>query len=148
MRITPHFSLQEMTVSQTATRKGIDNQPSADVIKNLEITCNGLEEIRGIIKCPILVSSGYRCFELNEAVGGAPDSDHIKGLAADIYAPRFGTAFALATVIKDNMQGLPVDLLILEFNNWVHVSFGQPRRKLVLSRVYGSPDYLPGLVAA
>lgn len=83
--ITPNFSYQEMTKSLTAKRKGIDNTPSVASYINLTKLCKFiLQPIRDKWGAPIIVSSGYRCPQVNKLVGGVSNSDHIYGCAADI----------------------------------------------------------------
>jgi hypothetical protein len=125
MKLTDHFTLAELTHSQTADRKGLDNTPPPDVIPRLAATAHGLEMIRALVQCPIIISSGYRSPAVNAAVGGAKASQHLTGQAADITAPWFGPPKRLmAAIIKAN---LPFDQCILEYANqgggWVHVSF-------------------------
>ena len=85
MRITEHFSLSEFVESETARRKKIDNNPSAEIILRIMNLCTQvLEPLRLKYGSPITVTSGYRCPLLNKAVGGAADSQHMRGEAADI----------------------------------------------------------------
>jgi len=63
-RLTPHFTLEEFTFSQTAARKGIDNTPHEGILDNLCILANGMENVRSLLNAPIYVSSGYRCPDL------------------------------------------------------------------------------------
>ena len=79
------FSIAEMTKSDTARRLGIDNTPSDDIKKNLTLFINTvLDPIREDWGSPIIVSSGYRCPELNKAVGGVKTSGHMYGYCADL----------------------------------------------------------------
>jgi hypothetical protein len=69
--LSPHFTLEELTISQTAVRKGIDNTPTLEVCTNLEALCgNVLERIRDLVCAPIVISSGFRSLALNRRVGG------------------------------------------------------------------------------
>ena len=82
---TKHFTVNEILRSQTALQLGIDNTPKDDkTIENLNYTLERLEEIREAYGEPIIITSGYRCPELNAAVGGASNSQHRKGEAVDI----------------------------------------------------------------
>ena len=86
-QITPHFLLSEFTQSTTAELLGIDNTPDSTALHNIELLCRYvLEPIRQAFGQPIVVNSGYRCRELNIAVGGAKRSFHLSGRAADIVA--------------------------------------------------------------
>ena len=82
-----YFKISEFTQSHTATAHSIANVPTAEAVKNLEalVTCV-LDPVREAWGTPIIVSSGYRCEELNKRVGGAQYSYHLRGMAADIYA--------------------------------------------------------------
>lgn len=86
-QLTKHFSLREMTISGTAIRYGWDNTPMNFEIENLRQLCiNVLEPLRmrfGVIR----ITSGFRCKAVNDAVGGARDSQHMFGQAADIFVP-------------------------------------------------------------
>src|SRR3569833_46377 len=92
-QLSPNFKLSEFLVSQTAARQGIQNVPSAAEVANLEKLClNVLEPVRTVLGGkPIFISSGFRCPALNKAVGGAPNSDHQLGQAADITCAGFGS---------------------------------------------------------
>ena len=80
-----YFSIEELTQSATAKRLGIDNTPSDKIKKNLTLFINTvLDPIRDDWGGPIIVSSGYRCPELNKAVGGANTSGHQYGYCADL----------------------------------------------------------------
>ena len=84
MKLSGHFSLAELTKSQTATRKGIDNKPTLDHIENLtELCTHVLEPTRRNFGKPMVISSGYRSEELCEAIGSSKNSQHAKGEAAD-----------------------------------------------------------------
>ena len=143
MYLTEHFTLDELTVSETAARQGIDNQPDALVLDNLRRLCATLEQIRQLVGAPVLISSGFRTVELNAVIGGSVASAHTEGLAADFNVPGL-TPAALAQRVADS--NLMFDQLILEYDQWVHLSVarGQQRRQLLTVR-RGS-GYLPGLV--
>ncbi|MFZ6655947.1 D-Ala-D-Ala carboxypeptidase family metallohydrolase [Undibacterium sp. TJN19] len=130
MNITPHFSLDGMIFSQTAVRMGLSNAPSPEVLKNLTRLCETLEKFRAHLGMPINVSSGYRCPEVNKAVGGSINSAHTKGLAADItvtgIAPRSLAAIFVAS-------GIEFDQIIQE-GTWLHVGLSDgPARREVLT---------------
>jgi uncharacterized protein YcbK (DUF882 family) len=137
MKLSQHFSLEEMTKSQTGSRKGIDNTPSEKEIQNLKLLCeNVLEKIRIHFGRPVTVNSGYRGPKLNKAIGGAKNSQHMTGQAADIEIAGMSNKI-LFCWIRDNLD---FDQLILEFHKedvpdsgWVHVSWNsQGNRKQVL----------------
>jgi len=144
MKLSGHFSLAELTKSQTATRKGIDNQPTLDHIENLTELCTQvLEPTRRNFGKPMVISSGYRSEELCEAIGSSKNSQHAKGEAADFEM--FGVDNKeLAKYIKNN---LVFDQLILEFYNpddplsgWVHCSYSKEENRKQ-SLLYNGKDY-------
>ncbi len=128
-QITKNFTLAELTYSDTAKSKGLDNTPSEIEYKNMKNLCeNLLQPLREKIGKPIKVNSCYRGKQLNEAVGGSKTSQHCKGEAADIEIIGMSN-YDLAIYIKDNFD---FDQLILEYadnlkndknSGWVHVSY-------------------------
>jgi hypothetical protein len=144
MSLTPHFSLEEMVASQTATRKGINNVPDARAVAALTRLCEAvLEPIRVHFDKVVHISSGYRSPRLNKAIGGTETSQHCFGEAADIVC--YGVDnLDLAKWIRDN---LPFDQVIME-GTWVHVSHGPRNRRQALTAHFakGKPTtYTAGL---
>ena len=144
MELSPNFHLEEFTVSNTAARKGIDNTPSVEVINNLMLLCKYvLEPLRTKLnekygkQMPIIVTSGYRSPKLNAAIGGAKNSQHIEGRAADIHVPGM-TIEELYTFIKENFS---FDQCIQEFNSWVHVSWSNRNQALRAIKKDGATVY-------
>ena len=128
------FALKEFVKSNTAARLGIDNNPSEDVKKNIELLVEKiLDPLREKFGKPIIVTSGYRCKELNKAVGGAAKSQHMSGEAADIRSvedSKSANKELFNLIIK---LGLPFDQLINEHDyDWVHVSYGKRNRRMIL----------------
>ncbi|RWU18024.1 peptidase M15 [Pseudomonas alkylphenolica] len=143
MKLTDHFTLQEMTISVTAPRLGIDNTPSARALANLLRLCAFLEQVRSVAGGRVLISSGYRSSALNRAIGGASNSAHCTGLAADFIVPKL-TPRQLAHAIADSH--LMFDQLILEYDQWVHVALANsPMRRQILTVRKGT-GYMSGLV--
>jgi uncharacterized protein YcbK (DUF882 family) len=142
MKITAHFTLAEMTASQMASRAGLDNTPDAQASANLNLLCQTLEQVRSLVGCPLVICSGYRSEALNRRVGGAPNSAHRFGLAADFKAQGLSVP-QLARAIRDS--ALTFDQLILEFDSWVHLAVAaeHPRRQVLTIR--RGTGYLPGL---
>lgn len=131
MNLSPHFTLAEFTVSDTAARKGIDNTPPDSAMPALRRTAQGLEAVRVRLgMAPITVTSGYRSLALNRAIGSKDTSQHTKGEAADFICPRFGSPSEVAWSLRDS--GIEFDQLILEFGRWVHISFTDKPRHMVL----------------
>lgn len=135
MKLSTHFTLAEFTTSQEAERRGISNEPSPEDLARLKRTADGLEQVRALLGgVPIVISSGYRTPKLNAMVGGARNSQHMTGQAADIIVPGFGPPKVVADAIRGSE--IQYDQLILEFGRWVHISFAAvPRRmNLVIDR--------------
>jgi zinc D-Ala-D-Ala carboxypeptidase len=126
MKLSPHFSLDEMIKSQTALRRGLDNSPDGDQLEAMVDLCEYvLEPIRKHWSRPVIVSSAFRAPAVNKAIGSKSTSQHTKGQAADIEIPGV-----------DNLdlyhwigQSVEFDQLILEYysgepaSGWVHVSY-------------------------
>ncbi len=131
MNLSLNFTLAEYTASETASRRGIDNSPREPfVLDNLRRMAGVMEEIRTLLGVPILVTSGYRCLDLNSAIGSKPTSAHVVGLATDFHAPRFGSPFEVCRAIEPHIHRLGIDQLIHE-HTWVHVGLraGEPRHQ-------------------
>ena len=128
-----YFTMAELTASQVAKRKGIDNTPTAQAKACLTaLVANLLDPLRERWGSPLIVTSGYRCAKLNRAVGGAARSQHTKGQAADIRTMSDTRAANKRLFDFIRFSGLPFDQLIDEYDyNWVHVSFvdGANRRQ-------------------
>lgn len=126
MNLSPHFTLLEMTRSETAVRHGINNTPNAIQIKKLKALCeNVLEPIRDLIGLPINIHSGFRNPTVNSLVGGSINSQHKKGEAAD-FSVENKTPQELFDIIR--ASNIPFDQIIQEFNEWVHISFRNANR--------------------
>lgn len=118
-----YFTIAELCASSTATAKSIDNTPTPGITQNLErLVANVLDPLREAWGKPIVVTSGYRCPELNKAVGGAKNSHHMQGMAADISTGNKVDNRRLFQKILD--LGLPFTQLIDEKGfSWIHVSY-------------------------
>lgn len=131
MNLSPHFTLAELTASNTAKQRGIDNTLPPELMPRLVLTAELLERIRSTVGVPVIVTSAYRSRQLNTAVGGVTSSDHTQGHAADIVAPAFGTAYELAKMLAPLVSVLGIGQLILEGikgKQWVHVSTRSPEK--------------------
>lgn len=130
------FTLKELVRSRKAVQLKIDNTPSWDVVENLSyLAYNILDPLRRLYGKPIFVTSGYRCAQLNKAVGGVATSQHITGQAADIIGQVKGDNKVLFNLLKDDPRFM-FDQLISEQNySWVHVSYSKTRaRRQVIYR--------------
>lgn len=127
--VTMHFTIEELYASATAKAKGIDNKPPIQpLICLVYLAAYVLEPLRSAMGEPIMISSGYRCEQLNRAVGGVSNSQHLKGQAADICIDgdlRKGRKWF--DYIKTHLQ---FDQLIWEHDRsgtyWIHVSYVAP----------------------
>ena len=151
MKLTENFSLNELTKSQTAERKGIDNTPSTEHQENLKSLCEMiLQPIRDHFGQVVSVASGYRSPELCVAIGSSTQSQHAKGQASDFEI--FGISNKeLADYIDQNLD---YDQLILEYlkgdnepnSGWVHCSYTNGNNRKQYLRAYkenGSTKYEP-----
>lgn len=134
MNLTPHFTLEELTFSDTAQRLGIDNTPDDDVVINLQLVAQGMEMVRTLLDAPIRVNSGYRCEALNQAIGGAKASAHLDGLAVDFTCAEYGPPIAIVKALEAG--SVPFDKCIQE-GTWVHISFAPALRRLVMTAHFG-----------
>lgn len=141
MKLSPNFTLEELTFSQTATRLGINNKPSPVVLINLKDTAQRLEEIRELLGAPINISSGYRSPTLNRSIGGSSTSAHCLGFAVDFTARKYGDVKKVYEAIKNS--GIKYDQLIEEFGSWVHISFAPSMRQqnLIATKVKNKTVY-------
>jgi len=140
VQLSTNFSLSELTKSQTAERKGIDNTPSPEHKRNLKSLCTRvLQPVRDHFNRVVSVSSGYRSKELCVAIGSKITSQHAAGQAADfeIYGLSNGE---LANYIKENLN---YDQLILEYwtpenpnSGWIHCSFNSEGNRKEYLRAY------------
>lgn len=155
MQITEHFSLKELTRSESARRAGIENKPSSAEMDNIYYTAQQLEKIRAYVGRGIIVTSCFRSERVNKLVGGSPTSAHRFGLAADCDAVGLTSLAFAKEIIKMRDEGeITFDQLILEFPErgdgaWVHIGFrrSSPMRNQIMTatKKNGKTVYLPGL---
>lgn len=153
MQLSKNFSLSEMTKSDTAARKGIENTPTDQHKESMKLLCDKiLQPVREHFAKSVRVTSGYRSEALCEAIGSSKTSQHAKGQAADFEITGIDNK-ELAEWIIENLE---FDQIILEFydegdanSGWVHCSYKMhDNRKQVLraSRKDGKTHYTKGLV--
>ena len=129
-----YFTIRELIKSDTAIRRGIKNIPNRQEEQNLNALVDKiLDPLREAYKKPIIITSGFRCEELNRLVGGSKTSQHRTGQAADIRTvldtPEENKKLYDLIIKLD----LPFDQLINEYDfDWVHVSFSEKNRKQIL----------------
>lgn len=146
MQLTKNFSLLELTSSETATRRGIDNTPSQTEINNLKKLCEEvMQPLRDWYGKPINITSGFRSAKLNRVIGGASSSQHVKGEAIDFTLPKED----YKKVWKWITENLEYDQIIWEFGNseapdWIHISYTTNNRnqKLKAEKQWGVTRYI------
>jgi hypothetical protein len=143
MKLSPNFSLEELTFSQVASRRGMDNTPPDKVKDNLERLAFFLEQVRKVFNKPFLISSGYRSREVNESVGGSKTSQHCEGCAADFNVKGMSPNAVVRAIVDAN---IPYDQVILEFDSWVHISVptvkgSHPRKQALIIDNNGKREY-------
>ena len=135
-RLTPHFTLEELTASRTATLRKIDNTPTTQAVHNLcALAVLILEPLREACGHPLIITSGYRCPQLNSAVGGVKNSYHLLGLAADIRCTQV-QGVQLCTLLRNNPW---LDKALFEHNRnsqWLHVQINAAPRHYINTQYY------------
>lgn len=146
MKLSKYVSLAEVTKSDTATRRGISNEPTPEHLENLKTICTEVfDKVREHFGVPIYISSGYRSAALNKAIKGSSTSDHSLGRALDLdqdFRSNGITNMDVFKFIKDNLE---FDQLIYEFGNsknpdWVHVGYrkGENRKQILVAYKEGT----------
>jgi zinc D-Ala-D-Ala carboxypeptidase len=155
MKLTANITLDELTKSQTAERKGINNNPSPQQIENLKaLAVNILQPVRSHFDKPLIISSGFRCAQLCIEIGSKITSQHVAdndAAAADFEIPGVDNR-ELASWIKNELE---FDQLILEFyrdneptSGWIHCSYSTNHNRnqsLRAMRENGKVVYKPWL---
>ena len=145
MKLSKHFSLSELSKSSTAERQGIDNEPGTMARDNLTLVCDEiLEPVREHYGIPFAPNSGFRCLELNRAIGSSDRSQHVTGQAVDFEIPGVANK-DVALWVKDNCS---FDQLILEFyregdpsSGWVHCSYANKKDNRKSARVFDGKSW-------
>lgn len=148
MKLSEHFTLEEFTRSATADERHIDNSLPEHLLDAAFEQAKFMEGIRSALSAkagndvPIDATSGYRCSELNTAVGSKPNGDHPLMCACDFEAPAFGTPYQIAKFLAPMVNELGIGQLIYEGNKqgarWVHAS-RRPASKIVNRVITISP---------
>ena len=155
MKLTANITLDELTKSQVAERKGINNNPNPAQIENLKaLATNILQPVRSHFDKPLIISSGFRCAQLCLEIGSSVTSQHVadnNSAAADFEIPGVDN-LKLAIWIKNNLD---IDQGILEFyregeptSGWIHCSYSSENNRnqwLKAKRVDGKVNYTPWL---
>ena len=141
MLLTPHFSLEELTVTD---HREFDNIPNSSEINNLKRLAEMLEEVKALLGGkPIIVNSAFRSKQVNDAVGSKDTSQHRVGCAADIRVPGVTPDEVVKAVIASDIG---YDQIIREFNSWTHISVpnnpsGTPRKQALIIDKQGTIPY-------
>jgi hypothetical protein len=146
MNLSDHFSLEEATHSDTATRLGISNQPNTQQLENMKVAAIGMEKIRELLASPINVNSWIRLPEVNVAVGGSKVSSHMDGWAIDFVCKGFGTPLEVCKAIEKS--NIKFDQMIYEFGDkgWTHISFAPEMRQQKLTIFRPQNKYAIGIL--
>jgi len=143
-QITPHFSLEELTASETAERNGWDNNPNGYERENLARLADLLEQVKVVLGGkPIMINSAFRSKQVNDAVGSKDTSQHRTGCAADIRVPGMTPDQVVKAVIA---SGIGYDQIIREFDRWTHISIPNtidtaPRKQALIIDKAGTRVY-------
>jgi uncharacterized protein YcbK (DUF882 family) len=133
MNLSPNFTLEELTHSEVAERKNLDNTPNASEVANLTRLAALLEQVRTLLNKPVMINSGFRSKPVNDSVGSKDTSQHRIGCAADIRVPGMTPKQVVQAVIASNIG---YDQIIEEFGSWTHISVpdtaARPPRKQAL----------------
>jgi uncharacterized protein YcbK (DUF882 family) len=120
MNLTPNFTLDELTTSESAERNGWDNTPNDAELENLKRLADMLEQVKVVLGGkPIMINSAYRSKKVNDAVGSKDTSQHRIGCAADFKVPSMTPDEVVRKIIA---SGISYDQVISEFGRWVHIS--------------------------
>jgi uncharacterized protein YcbK (DUF882 family) len=120
MNLTAHFTLEELTASETADRNGWDNSPNDQELANLVRLAEFLEQVKEVLAGkPIMISSGLRTKKVNDAVGSKDTSQHRIGCAADFKVPGMTPDDVVKAIVA---SGIGYDQIIREFDRWTHIS--------------------------
>ena len=118
--MTLHFTLEELTASETAERNGWDNSPNEQELANLVRLAEFLEQVKEVLAGkPIMISSGLRTKKVNDAVGSKDTSQHRIGCAADFRVPGMTPDEVVKAIVA---SGIEYDQVIREFDRWTHIS--------------------------
>jgi len=144
VNLTPHFTLEELTASETAERNGWDNSPNDQELANLTRLADFLEQVKVVLNGkPIMISSGLRTKKVNDAVGSRDTSQHRIGCAADFRVPGMTPDQVVKAIVT---SGIGYDQVIREFDRWTHISVPNsvdtsPRRQALIIDKAGTRPY-------
>jgi uncharacterized protein YcbK (DUF882 family) len=145
VKLTEHFSLEELTFSEIAERNGWDNTPNDKELENLKRLAEFLEDVKQALGGkPIIVSSGFRSKQTNDGVGSRDSSQHRIGAAVDFRVPELTPNDVVKAIIA---SGLPFDQVIREFDRWTHISIpntpdAKPRKQALIIDKSGTRAFI------
>jgi hypothetical protein len=142
MNLSNSFSLESLTFSETAVRRGLDNTPNPEQVVNLTELAICLDRVQLLLGFPLSIHSAFRSPKVNAAVGGSPTSAHMDGYAADFICPSFGSPLEVCQALAGSE--IPFDQIIHEYESWCHFSVDPRMRKMLLTKNVGTP-YTEGL---
>lgn len=145
-KLSPNFTLQEATASSTATRHGVQNNPTMAELEMLRYAAAKMEIVREVLdNRPIYISSWFRSHKVNQLVGGSKTSAHLSGLAVDFTARGYGTLERTCAAIIAAKDIIQYDQLILE-PTWIHLGFSAPDKTPRMEELtYTGKQYLKGI---
>lgn len=144
MNLSEHFTLDELTASETAARNNWDNTPNATEMANLVRLAAFLEDVKTVLGGkPVIINSAFRSKLVNDAVGSRDTSQHRIGCAADIRIPGMTPDEVVKAVMA---AGLGYDQVIREFDRWTHISIpnnpeDKPRQQALIIDRSGTRPY-------
>jgi uncharacterized protein YcbK (DUF882 family) len=144
MNLSKHFTLDELTASETAARNNWDNTPNATEMANLVRLAAFLEDVKTVLGGkPVMINSAFRNKSVNDAVGSRDTSQHRIGCAADIRVPGMTPDEVVKAVMA---AGLGYDQVIREFDRWTHISIpnnpeDKPRQQALIIDRSGTRQY-------
>lgn len=144
MNLSQHFTLEELTASETAARNGWDNSPNLNELSNLKRLAEFLEQVKTVVGGkPVMINSAFRSKLVNDAVGSKDSSQHRIGCAADIRVPGMTPDEVVKAVIAADIG---YDQVIREFDRWTHISIpnnpeDKPRQQALIIDRSGTRPY-------
>ena len=135
MNLTPNFTLDELTASESAERNGWDNSPNDAELENLKRLADFLEQVKFVLGGkPVMINSAFRSKKVNDSVGSKDTSQHRIGCAADIRVPGMTPDQVVKAIIA---SGIGYDQVIREFDRWTHISISNgvdisPRKQALI----------------
>ena len=144
MNLTPHFTLDELTASESAERNGWDNSPNDAELENLKRLADFLEQVKVVLGGkPVMINSAFRSKKVNDSVGSRDTSQHRIGCAADIRVPGMTPDEVVRKIIA---SGISYDQVIREFDRWTHISISNsvdtsPRKQALIIDKAGTRQF-------